>query len=946
MKKQSLLVLSSLFFFAAELKAQNLVMEQNPPAIHWFQKNTQHFKVIFPEGFEDEANRAANTLEHLYLPVSRTLGKAPRKIPIILQNQNTVSNAFVTISPRRSEFYTMPPQDYNFLGTNNWIDLLAVHEFRHVVQFDKSITGINRVIYYLFGADGLGAASFMAVPLWFWEGDAVAIETALTESGRGRIPNFDLLFRSNLLEYGAFNYSKQYLRSFKHYIPNHYVTGYYFTTHLRRKYDPLIWSRITERAFSYSILPFTFSLSMRKYTGSGVNRNYRNMVSELDSLWKNQINSLELTDYQPINKRKNKAYTNYEFPQVLSDGKILALKTGIGDIHQFVAIDTTGNEKLIFTPGLVNLSGMLSVTKDKIVWNEFHFDPRWRAKNYSVIKLYDIREKSLKVIGDKTRYSSAALSPDASKVVTIEVTENNENAIVILDAESGGIISKVPNPQNHFFSMPRWSDDGLHITVLKHKENAKAITLIHAETFEEKDLLELQKINVGHPVLHGNHLFFNAPFNGMDNVYVRDISKNKTWQVTTSKYGAYNPTVSSDGKSIYYNNHQKFGRDIVKIPYDSTHWIPLENVENHNIKYYEPLVEQEQNPEVLDNVPENKLSVKRYRKLSGVINPYSWGATIYPDDREFFIGATSQDILSTTAISAGFNYNANERTGYGIGAISYQGIYPIIDLSAKIGNRGTTLEDTRITWQESGIDLGVRLPLLLTRSKYHESLSMSAATSINQVSGYNADFRSYDQQANGTLHNNRYRVSYSRMLKRSQRDLTSKWGQTMFAQYQHTPFRGNYTGSLLAAETNLFFPGLFKHHSLHLKLGGQVEDVGNYTFSSPLFFPRGYAYRSHEAFFQTTVEYKLPLFYPDWNIGPFLNFQRFKTNLFLDYGKGYEANLIEGHPDKTYNSVGVELTTDFNIMRFLPLLEMGVRYVYLPETGNYTFQVLVGQFGL
>src|SRR5690606_2194047 len=133
---------------------------------------------------------------------------------------------FVSLIPRRSEFYTMPPQNYNFTGTTEWLDQLASHEYRHVVQFDKANRGFNKLLYYAFGPATLAAMSVTAVPQWFWEGDAVATETAFTSGGRGKIPNFNLVFRTNLLEGRKFNYHKQYLRSYKHNIPDHYVLGY------------------------------------------------------------------------------------------------------------------------------------------------------------------------------------------------------------------------------------------------------------------------------------------------------------------------------------------------------------------------------------------------------------------------------------------------------------------------------------------------------------------------------------------------------------------------------------------------------------------------------------------------------------------------------------------------------------------------------------------------
>ena len=149
---------------------------QNPTSIKWSQIKTPHFRLIFPAQISLTANRTANVLESVYQPVSKSLGHQPRPISIILQNQTTESNGFVSQLPRRSEFITTPPQDYTLLGNNNWLDLLAVHEFRHVVQNDKAFTGATKLVYNLLGNNGFAATTFLTVPNWFWEGDAVGID--------------------------------------------------------------------------------------------------------------------------------------------------------------------------------------------------------------------------------------------------------------------------------------------------------------------------------------------------------------------------------------------------------------------------------------------------------------------------------------------------------------------------------------------------------------------------------------------------------------------------------------------------------------------------------------------------------------------------------------------------------------------------------------------------
>ncbi len=238
---------------------ESVVQQTNAPFLKFYQINTPYFKILYPKGFEIQAQRMANTLDRIHDPESATMGVRPKKIPIILQNQSSVSNAFVTLAPRRSEFYTMPSQNYNFLGTNDWLNLLASHEYRHVVQFQRSITGFNKFFYYIFGQQAVAGFAAAAAPMWFWEGDAVATETAFTHSGRGRIPNFNLILRTNFLEGRTFNYHKQYLRSYKNFINDHYVLGYHMVSYLRKKTgDADIWEKIVKRAWGAPFIPFTF----------------------------------------------------------------------------------------------------------------------------------------------------------------------------------------------------------------------------------------------------------------------------------------------------------------------------------------------------------------------------------------------------------------------------------------------------------------------------------------------------------------------------------------------------------------------------------------------------------------------------------------------------------------------------------------------------------------
>lgn len=971
MRKPALLLLLSVI--TAWSMAQP-VLENNPPSVRWYQVKTPHFRVLYTDGFHDQAERVANSLEHIRDEAAESLGTRPRRMSFILQNHSAVSNGFVSILPRRSEFYAMPSQDYNFIGTNDWLNLLTIHEYRHVVQYQHATRGFNRAIYYLFGSISLAGMAQAAAPSWFWEGDAVATETALTVSGRGKIPNFGLLMKTNLLEGRKFNYHKQHLRSYKHNIPDHYVLGYYMVNYLRRRTnDPDIWAKITARSWSVPFIPFAFSNAIKKETGLYVTDLYNEMADELASSWKKEIDGLRLTPFVRLNPRQNNAYTDYLYPQELNDGSILAMKKGIGDIEQFVLLKD--GEERIFTPGPMNDTGMLSAEGNTVVWNEYGYHPRWRVWNYSQVKTYNLDTRTKRRIGPKqSRYASAAITRQGDKIVTVETDIHYQTHLVILDAATGSVIKKVPNPENHFYSMPRWSNDGKTIAALKTEPKGKTISLIDFQSGSSRDVMPLSQENVGYPVIHGNYLMFNSPITGIDNIFVMDLNTNERFQVTSSRLGAYNPALSNDGKTLYYNDQTKDGLDVVSIPFDRSTWRPFKSQRTTSL-FFRELVEQEGNPHVFRNVPDSARQHAPYRKVSGFINPYNWGITVDNELSEASIGLISRDILSTTALSLGYYYDINERTSALRGQVSYQGWYPIIDISASLSRRKVNegaaqfydslsepleVKDVIFEWREKNAQAGLRVPLITTSSKYHGNVEVGNVVGLTQVTEFknNIDeggrlvprgdelvyfFRDYVD--NGNLVYNNFYFSAYRLLKQSRRDINSKWGQQIEVQSFETPYGGDFDGRLVSALGLLYFPGFAKHHSFwgygawqHTKLEQARQ---NYVFRNQVPTPRGQTVSRFENFYSASANYTLPLWYPDVAVGPLLNIQRLRATAFFDYGFG-ESPLVG--TSQQYISTGVEAKLDINIMRFLPQFDIGVRFSKGLKPATTEFELLIGTF--
>src|SRR5690606_31258243 len=96
------LCLLSFSFLVATALAQP-VLENNRPSLSWYQINTPHFRILYLEGFEAQAQRMASTMELLYPKETQSLTSKPRKASIIMQSRAAQSNAFVSVLPRRAE---------------------------------------------------------------------------------------------------------------------------------------------------------------------------------------------------------------------------------------------------------------------------------------------------------------------------------------------------------------------------------------------------------------------------------------------------------------------------------------------------------------------------------------------------------------------------------------------------------------------------------------------------------------------------------------------------------------------------------------------------------------------------------------------------------------------------------------------------------------------------
>ncbi|MFT5913868.1 MAG: hypothetical protein ACJAWV_001615 [Flammeovirgaceae bacterium] len=981
-----LFLLLTLFIFSNQLLAQRTSYELglNPSKLKWKQIKTDKVQVIFPSGLEFSAQRVANLVHFLSDSTNISIGKTSGRVSIILQTQTTIPNGFVSLTPFRSEFFMTPPQ-FNFSGSTNWADLLTIHEYRHVKQALASKVGVTKAVSLLFGQNGWAFMKSMALPRWYSEGDAVAAETGLTATGRGRTPEFDMEYRALRLENRDYNYEKASAGSLKDFVPSHYQLGYNLITYGRKKYGKNVWGTVLEDAGRYKGVFYPFSRNLKKETGLRTPEIYRATMQDLDSLYQSDLAKLELTTAKKLNTKPKKKYTSYRNAHFLAEGKIVVEKSSFDQIRTYYLMDLEGNEEKMILPGLnLDLNSTLSVANGKMAWAELTYHPRWFEENYSIIRTNDARSVgtdnySIKKnkITSKTKLFAPDLSSDARQIVAVKIPADLTYSLVILDADTGEELRQLPNPEKYFFAFPQWAENDKSIISVVRNLEQSALAKIDAETGAIELLTEWSYEQITNPFPTPTHIFFAGSHTGINNIFALDLATKKTYQVTSTKLGAYQPSISSDSKQLIYSEFTSLGYDLMLMDLKESEWREIQPEKNENVLSYYKVLEEQEGGSIVSDIPNKEFEVSKFNKISGLVNLHSWNPVISDAfDPEGGIEVLVDNKIKTFSAIGGYLYNGTENTGKVYGEVAYGEFVPILRAGfseTKGRNKSTystfVFDDTvrygafANVWDERVLNAGVTIPLNLTSGNAISDLELSGDfLNINRTKNLQTFIRDTLLLENPIVARSEkfnalaFQLDYSVLQTTALQNILPKLGFTMRANYRTTLGDGFNQSNVFFLTSRLFLPGFAKNHSLHFSAGFQTGEKKEdfYRFTNRFAISRGYALPTTDGISRFSANYTLPLFYPDLAIGSFAFIKRVKANVFYDITQ-YKFDDFAGFrfrtPKPFVRSAGVELTTDLRTFRLLEI-DLGVRYTYRMDefarsTNNtpHLFEFLLIQIG-
>jgi hypothetical protein len=854
----------------------------NPASLKWSQINNDTARVIFPVGLEMQAKRVSSIIHELQKSKTGTIGNKLRKIDIVLQNQNTVSNAYVGLGPYRSEFYLFPPQNSFELGALNWVDNLSLHEYRHVQQYSNFRVGLSKVASVLFGQQGQALANAASVPDWFFEGDAVFNETSLSTQGRGRLPSFFNGYQSLFKQNKHYSYQKLRNGSYRDYVPNHYELGYLLVGYGREKYGPDFWKKVTQDAASFKSLIYPLQSSVQRHSGIS----YKQFVSDAFAFYNNkwQLAKGNLVEY--ITPKAKNNVVDYKYPYLDSTGSVIVLKRNFRKIPAFYKINGSGVEEKIAVRDISN-DDYFSYNNNKIVYASFKADKRWGYREFSDIKVLDVKTVQLQTITHGERFFSPDISHSSTKVVTVEMRTNQMSNLIVIDM-AGKTLFRSKAARGMVYTHPKFSaNDEFVYSPVRNEDGKMALVKIELATGKETRLLPFSNRIIGFPTVQSDTVFFSSSYKGSDETWAYIESKGQAFRVAVNPTGYYQAVYDAARKKLIASNFTADGYRLAAVDSATLLWQPVLENEVALPDIYIPVALRQENPLTLENIQTRDFDISKYPKATHPFNFHSWRP--YYDDPQFSFSVLGQNVLNTFQTELTYTYNRNElNSAVGANAV-YGGWYvqPFVAVNHTWSRPFGFADDTTLYYNELNTQLGLQLPLNFSGGKQFRYLTFTAAANHNEVNWTGLGKKLLKNRGINYWEG---RVQYSGQVQKAVQQIYPHWAQTLQLRYRSL-FEQSAVRQFLASGA-VYLPGFLPTHNIVVTTAYQNQDtLRKYNFSNNFPFSRGYLAINFPSVFRVGTNYHFPLLYPDFGFANIVYFKRIRANGFYDITRAnYRGN--------------------------------------------------------
>ncbi|MBI4683023.1 MAG: PD40 domain-containing protein [Nitrospirae bacterium] len=920
------------------LNPQLLYSATIDPSFKFSTIETEHFVIHFHQGLDGIADKAASISEDMHNKLSSVFQWSPdEKTQIVLLDNMDFANGMATVLPYNAMYiFVVPPLPDMSIGEyNDWLELVLIHEYAHILTMDTS-RGYSSLTRKIFGKSipGYDPLSFLVfiltappnvfMPDWWLEGIATWTETEFTSAGRGRSSYVEMILRMSVLENSVPAVDK--LNGDVPYWPSGsipYIYGMMLERYIAEKYGKDTPGRLSI-AHSGRV-PFFISAPPEEAAGFNYAELYRQMVQELDAAQREKIDVLKarpLTEYGRV-PIKGELLTN---PRMSPNGLYLAVNRRDPHYHEEIVVLDSGTYKELATIRRFPSDHSLSWSPDG---RKLYFTQAEMKKSYNLyqdIYSYDLDNRSVKRITKNTRAKDVDVSPDGKKIVFVKTGTGKQNIAVL---ENGTVtIEIITDFQDAALSSPRWSPDGQFIVFSRHNNSGQtSVELLNADSKTIDTLIVTDYDNI-YPAWSpdGKFIIYSSERTGVYNLFAYSLADKEIYQITHVLGGAFQPEVSAANKKIFFSGYSSKGFYIAEMPYEPLQWSSTLLSPRIAPSWPRPVIQQAsgEGDEKKEVLSEEMPARKKYCPLK-TLTPKFWLPTLTSDDDGAVFGAftAGQDVLGYHTYIMQGGVGISGRGYYEIDYV-YDRWYPTLFLrsySVPVGY-SELLPDDDYFERQRGLTAGLSVPLYSTlESKLsliagYNYKKLTHLTSIRNrtVDGLDVYEGRRDNVFIGLGYVDALKYPYS---------ISREEGRSITFIYRDYDER--LGGSLNQNECALDYDeyiGLKRHHVLYLNLKGawsdgdliaqQAYQIGGIPSDLNVYSIRGFSpgFQTGKHVIKGSLEYRFPVVYifRGWNTKPFF-WDRVHLAVFADAGNVWGIN--KGFDRRDFSAgVGVETRMD------------------------------------
>lgn len=872
-------------------------------ATDWQVIRHPYFNLIFDATIRAEASRTADQLsmyleQHLdELPVRRGLPATD----IVLMNDAHIANGSVGLFPYRSRWYNKPAP----IAQLEWFDVLAVHEGRHIVQFNQSRDlGWSRLMSVLFGEIGTGAV-LLLLPDWYLEGDATVSETTLTSGGRGRVASFDLWYRTDLLTQAPYDYERAMLGTGFDRLPyiGPYVLGYFFTGYLRTEYGEDIFDPAIDDIGSGS----TFNAAIRQRTGKDLDTLYDEMLNALSVQWQRDMSRHTLTKTDRITETPDDNWTSH-YPVAISAQDILAIDLSVTRTPGLVKIQDNSTTPVLDIPNSVSghyQSGSktraVTAFEDRVCWILDRPHPSHPFRSYGDIQCAS--GNGIERLTDNDKLTS--VTAYEAGLIAHRFDAQRNSWLVWFDWQ--GIEQQRAALPTHSLAFDLKVQDDQLLYVLSGSAGEDGI---YQWSWKDTDAPSRQLHTIGAtlraPLLTEHWLIYTSDQTGTDQLMAQHRQNGRVYQIASRPYGAYYPLWQPAQARLIFGDYQSQGMRLAAIPFADPvdakpDWIPSADLPDRKVFVSELI------PQTTPQVTRHNWTIDDYSVAGNLWNPYSW--MILTDLNRVSAAIHSQDTLSKLSLSANVGGDLENRSwSAGLGA-EYR-----LEAGPRLG--------TGLLRTPEQTDLSATLTQPLSLQWTHATSQLHA--SVGATRHWRAGGR-YSTLAT-------FSASADYVRQRAMQAIETPFGIAQSID----GFINTRTGRVSTlSNTQLTLAGWHSRQALNTRLAAQwLNDDTPLLTDSPLFATPDNSGLS----LQADVDYRINLGTADAGFGPVVYWRH--TELAF-HGRAQASGA------QTETALGVSLSPNLALLRSNQLTARPkVSLYYLPESNGIqlTFEVSLASF--